>query len=161
MSRRGGRHRLVTRGLLVLGVVVALVVFARVEQASPLLLPMVLVVAAVVAITGVVLDTADFEVPSWEVPTEVRSGSSGQDAGLVGNVRLIENHLSARHADPLLPARLARLANDRLARLSLRRDDPAVRVRLGPTLNAVLDGHTRSLREADIEECIRRIEELT
>lgn len=160
MNRRR-RHRLVGRALAALAVVVVLVVFARVEHASPLLLPMVLVVATVVAIGGVLLDTADFEVPSWEVPLEVGSSSSGQDMGLVGNVRLIENHLSARHVDPLLPGRLARLAHDRLARLGLRRDDPAVRERLGPTLNAVLDGPPRSLRRAEIEECIRRIEELT
>jgi hypothetical protein len=152
---------MVTRGLVALGVVLLLVAFARVEHASPLLLPMALLVATVVAIGGMLLDTADFEVPQWEMPAETMSGSSGQDMGLVGNVRLIENHLSARHVDPLLPGRLARLANDRLARLGLRRDDPAVRGRLGPTLNAVLDGPARTLRQVEIEECIRRIEELT
>jgi len=151
----------VTRGLFALGVVLLLVVFARVEQASPLVLPMVLLVGTVVAVGGMLLDTADFEVPQWEVPAEVASTSAGQDSGLVGNVRLIENHLSARHVDPLLPGRLARLADDRLARLGLRRDDPAVRDRLGPTLNAVLAGPARSLRQVEIEECIRRIEELT
>jgi hypothetical protein len=145
----------------VLGVVLLLVVFARVEHASPLLLPMVLLVATVVAIGGMLLDTADFEVPQWEMPAEIASTSSGQDSGLVGNVRLIESHLSARHVDPLLPGRLARLTHDRLARLGLRRDDPAVRDRLGPTLNAVLDGPAHSLRPVEIEECIRRIEELT
>ncbi len=160
MSRRP-RHRFVGRGFLVLGVVALLVVFARIEQASPLLLPMVLLVGTVVAIGGLLLDTADFDEPSWEVPVEVGRGTSGQDMGLVGNVRLIENHLSARHVDPLLPGRLARLANDRLARLGLRRDDPAVQERLGPTLTAVLDGPARTLRQAEIEECIRRIEELT
>lgn len=161
MSPRRRRHRLVTRGLVALGVVLLLVAFARVEHTSPLLLPMVLLVATVVAIGGLLLDTADFEVPEWEMPAEMLSGTSGQDMGLVGNVRLIENHLSARHVDPLLPGRLARLAQDRLARLGLRRDDPAVRERLGPTLNAVLDGPARTLRQVEIEECIRRIEELT
>jgi hypothetical protein len=151
----------VTRGLVTLGVVLLLVAFARVEHASPLLLPMVLLVATVVAIGGMLLDTADFEVPQWEMPAEILSGSSGQDMGLVSNMRLIENHLSARHVDTLLPGRLARLARDRLARLGLQPDDPAVRKRLGPTLNAVLDGPARSLRQAEIEECIRRIEELT
>jgi hypothetical protein len=155
------RNRWVARGLLALVAVLVLVAFARVEHTSPLLLPMVLVVATVVAIGGLLLDTADFEVPSWEVPLELPSTSSGQDMGLVGNVRLIENHLSARHVDPLLPGRLARLADDRLGRLGLRRDDPGVRDRLGPTLNAVLDGPARTLRRTEIEECIRRIEELT
>jgi hypothetical protein len=155
------RHRFVGRAFVVVAVVALLVGFARVEHTSPLLLPMVLVVATVVAVGGLLLDTADFEVPSWEVPLELGSTSSGQDMGLVGNVRLIENHLSARHVDPLLPGRLARLADDRLGRLGLRRDDPGVRDRLGPTLNAVLDGPARTLRRTEIEECIRRIEELT
>jgi hypothetical protein len=75
-------------------------------------------------------------------------------------MRLLENHLSAREVDPLLQARLARMADDRLARIGLSRSDPDVARRLGPTLTSVLDGPPRPLKVAEIEECIRRIEEL-
>jgi hypothetical protein len=93
--------------------------------------------------------------------SEYAAASTGQDAGLAGNVRLIENHLSSREVDPLLPGRIARMTSDRLSRLGLSRGDPAVERRLGPTLTAVLDGPPRRLKRSEIEECIRRIEELT
>ena len=76
-------------------------------------------------------------------------------------MRLLENHLTARQADASLQSRLARLTDERLARLGLRRDDPEVVARLGPTLTGVLDGPPRILRPTEIDECLRRIEELS
>jgi hypothetical protein len=52
------------------------------------------------------------------------------------------------------------MTDDRLARMGLSRSDPEVGRRLGPTLTGVLDGPPRPLKVAEIEECIRRIEEL-
>jgi hypothetical protein len=147
--------------LLTLGVVLVLVGFARVEHTTPLLLPMVLLVGAVVAIGGMVVDAAGAAPARWDVEVDQAPGSGGQDQGLAGNARLLENHLSARQADPLLRGRLARMTDDRLARLGLRRGDPGVSARLGPTLTAVLDSPARLLSVAEIEECIRRIEELS
>jgi hypothetical protein len=155
------RHRWAARGLLTLAAVLGLVAFARIEHTTPLLLPMVLLVGAVVAIGGMVIDGAGADPPRWEVEVDHAGSSSGQDQGLAGNARLLENHLSARQPDPLLRGRLARLTDDRLARLGLRRDDPGVAVRLGPTLTAVLEGPPRILTVGEIEECIRRIEELS
>ena len=142
--------------------VVALIAgFTLVEQASPLLLPTTLLVCAVVAIAGMITDSGGADPPDWQVPAEFAGTLSGQDSGLAGNVRLLENHLSARQADPLLRDRLIRLTDDRLAGLGLRRGDPGVAQRLGPTLTGVLDGPPRALQPAEIEECIRRIEELS
>jgi hypothetical protein len=148
------------RGLLAVAIVLLLVGFARVEHTRPLLVPMVLLVCAVVAIGGLLMDSADFVSPDWDVASDVDAAGQGQDAGLAGNVRLIENHLSARTEDSLLAHRLTRMTDDRLRRLGLDREAPDVRRRLGPTLSAVLDGSVRSMQLADIEECIRRIEEL-
>jgi hypothetical protein len=159
VTSEGRRWR--NRVLIAAVVVLVLVVFARVEHTTPLLLPMVLLVCAVVAIGGLVLDAADFDSPDWEVTPDIDTFAHGQDPGLGGNVRTIENHLSARTEDAVLPSRLARMTDDRLRRLGLHRDDPGVRERLGPTLCAVLDGSARSLRLPQIEECIRRIEELS
>jgi hypothetical protein len=97
----------------------------------------------------------------WSPTSAYAATSAGQDAGLAANTRLIENHLTARDVDPLLRDRLARMTDDRLSRLGLSRTGPDVRGRLGPTLTAVLDGPPRHLQRAEIEECIRRIEELT
>jgi hypothetical protein len=155
------RRKWLARGGFVVLVVLVLVAVARIEHTTPLLLPMVLLVGAVVAIAGLVTDSGGADPADWTVVAPFPRVSSGQDGGLAANVRLIENHLSARHADPLLRGRLAHLADDRLARLGLRRGDPGVAERLGPTLCDVLDGPPRPLRPAEIEECIRRIEELS
>jgi hypothetical protein len=156
------RNRWTARALVATLVVLLLVAFARIEHTTPLLLPMVLLVCAVVAIAGMVSDSGGTEPPAWEMGTDYTSGvASGQDVGLAGNIRLLENHLSARQADPLLRGRLARMTDERLGRLGLRRGDPGVAARLGPTLTAVLDGPPRILRVEEIEECIRRIEELS
>jgi hypothetical protein len=141
--------------------VLFLVAFARVEHTTPLVLPMVLLVGAVVALGGLVLDAADFDSPGWNVAPDVDTFARAGDPGLASNVRLVENHLRARTDDPVLPGRLARLAEARLRDLGLDPDDPGVRERaLGPTLCAVLDGGAHHLRLAEIEECVRRIEEL-
>ena len=155
------RNRWVSRALLALAAILVLVVFARIEHTSPLLLPMVLLVCAVVAIVGMVVDSSGAAPAVWDVHTEYGGGTVGQDQGLAGNARLLENHLSARQPDRLLQGRLARMTDDRLARLGLRRGDPGVAERLGPTLTGVLDGPPRMLRVSEIEECVRRIEELS
>lgn len=155
------RNRWARRSVVVALAVGVLVVFARVEHTTPLLLPTVLLVGMVVAILGMVTDSQGIDPPRWRVGVgPVRTGA-GQDSGLATNVRLLENNLTARQADPQLKGRLARLADDRLAQVGLRRGDPGVAARLGPTLTAVLDGPPRTLRLDEVEECIRRIEELT
>jgi hypothetical protein len=154
-------RRWVHRALFAAAVVAVIAAFTLIEQATPLLLPTTLLVCAVVAIAGMVSDSGGADPPDWNVPAEFAGASYGQDGGLAGNVRLLENHLSARQEDPLLRGRLIRLTDDRLASLGLRRGDPGVAHRLGPTLTGVLDGPPRTLRPAEIDECIRRIEELS
>jgi hypothetical protein len=155
------RNRWLARCLFVAGVLLVLVGFARVEHTTPLLLPMTLLVGAVVAVAGMVIDSAGAAPPTWQSEAEYARLTAGQDQGLAGNARLLENHLSARQVDPFLRDRLARMTENRLARMGLRRGDPGVSARLGPTLSGVLDGPPRTLRPTEIEECIRRIEELS
>jgi hypothetical protein len=146
--------------LVALGVA-GLTVFALVEDTSPRVLPTVLLVAALVAIYGMLADTGGTAPANWSPAVESVSSSSGQDSGLAGNMRLLENHLSARQTDSLLKSRLERMTSDRLSRMGLARGDPAVPGLLGPTLSEVLAGPPRRLKPAEIEECIRRIEELS
>ncbi|MBO0847557.1 MAG: hypothetical protein J2P22_19325 [Nocardioides sp.] len=155
------RNRWVSRALLVVVAVLVLVAFARIEHTTPLLLPMVLLVGAVIAIAGLVVDSGGTPPALWRIDSEYGGTTAGQDSGLAGNARLLENHLSARRADPLLQRRLAGMTDDRLARMGMRRGDPGVDALLGPTLTAVLDGPPRTLQLEEIEECIRRIEELS
>jgi hypothetical protein len=160
-ARAKGRNRWVLRAIAFAGGVAGLTVFAAVEGTRPRVLPTVLFVSAVVAIFGLLADSSPGDPADWSPIVEHTGTTVGQDAGLAGNARLIENHLSAREVDSLLRARLGRMTEDRLSRLGLSRADPEVGARLGPTLTAVLDGPLRPLRPAEIEECIRRIEELT
>jgi hypothetical protein len=106
-------------------------------------------------------DAGGADPANWAPAVESVTSSTGQDSGLAANMRLLENHLSAREVDPWLRERLVRMTDDRLGRVGLRRGDPEVEARLGPTLTAVLDGPPRTLRTSDIDECIRRIEELS
>jgi hypothetical protein len=159
LARR--RSRWVVRGILVAVGVAGLTVFAAVEDTRPRVVPTVLLVAAVVAIYGMLADTGGADPADWSPALEYPTTPAGQDSGLAGNMRLLENHLSARQVDPLLQGRLARMTDDRLSRMGLLRGDPDVERRLGPTLAAVLAGPPRPLRRSEIEECIRRIEELS
>jgi hypothetical protein len=74
---------------------------------------------------------------------------------------MLENHLTSRLVEPVLQRRLQLLVDGRLSELGLRRGDPGVEERLGPTLCGVLDGPPRQLNRGTLEECIRRIEELS
>jgi len=141
--------------------IIGVTVFATVEDTHPRILPTVLLVGAMVAIYGMLSDTGGAAPPDWTPTVEYVAGWSGQDSGLAGNMRLLENHLSSREVDPLLRGRLERMTQDRLSRLGLSRGDPDVERRLGPTLTTILDGPPRPLRRSEIEECIRRIEELS
>jgi hypothetical protein len=153
-------RRWVYRGILVATGIVGLTVFALVEDTHPRPLPTALLACAVVAIFGMLQDSSGADPADWSPMIEFAVTASGQDPGLAGNVRLLENHLTAREIDPLLRDRLARMTDDRLSRLGLSRGDPDVQRQLGPTLTGVLDDPPRPLSRAEIEECIRRIEEL-
>jgi hypothetical protein len=155
------RRRWVPRVVVVALAVGILAVFARIENTTPLFLPMVLLVGAVVAIAGMVNDSGGADPPDWNVTAYAARSSAGQDAGLAANMRLLENHLTSRQADAGLQSRLARLTDERLARQGLDRHDPEVASRLGPTLTGVLNGPPRILKPAEIDECLRRIEELS
>jgi hypothetical protein len=148
------------RALLVVLGIAGLTAFALIEDTTPRVVPTLLLVAAVVAIYGLLADTGGTDPANWAPAVESAVSSSGQDSGLAGNLRLLENHLSSREVDPLLQGRLARMTDDRLSRMGLSRGDPGVEERLGPTLSAVLADPPRTLRPAEIEECVRRIEEL-
>jgi hypothetical protein len=158
--RGGRRNRWLVRALLVVLGLAVLTAFALIEDTSPRVLPTLLLVGAMVAIYALLADTGGTDPANWAPAVESAVSPSGQDSGLAANLRLLENHLSSRQIDSLLQGRLAKLTDDRLSRMGLSRGDPAVQRRLGPTLSAVLAGPPRLLRPAEIEECIRRIEEL-
>lgn len=142
--------------------VVAVVwVISHIEHTRPNPVRLVLFVAVGIAVLGLLLDTAVVAVPDWEVVTAFPVVPAGQDAAVSRYVRMLENHLTTRGVDPVLKLRLTRLTDDRLGELGLSRGDPAVGDRLGPLLVDVVEGPTRQLSRREVDECLRRIEELS
>ncbi len=157
MSPRRWIGRAVLAGILVLAAVGG----GLFEHTTPDLPRLVLLVGAVVAVLGLVLDFATVPEPDWDVVSARPVVPAGQDAGLSRNVRMLENHLTSRTVEPELRRRLTLLTDTRLAELGLTRLDPGVDQRLGPTLCDVIDSPARQLSRDTLEECLRRIEELT
>jgi hypothetical protein len=154
-------RRWIGRAVVATLLVLAVVAGARYEHTTPDLPRLVLLVFMGIAVVGLVLDFSSVPEPDWEVVTARPVVPAGQDPGLSRNVRMLENHLTARTVEPVLKRRLTLLVDQQLAELGLRRGDPGVDERLGPTLCDVIDSPPRQLSRTTVEECIRRIEELS
>ena len=90
-----------------------------------------------------------------------RAAAPGSDAHLATYVRLLESHLTAAHADSGLRDHLAGLCDERLARRhGLTRADPAAADLLGRAMLEDLAGPPRRLRRGEIDDYVRRIEQL-
>jgi hypothetical protein len=155
------RRRWVGRAGLVAFVVAVVWVIARIEHTRPDALRLILFVAVGIAVLGLLIDTAVIAAPDWEVSTAFPVVPAGQDPAVSRYVRMLENHLTTRGLDPVVQMRLTRLTDDRLGQLGMARGDPGVRERLGPLLTDVIEGRTRQLSRTELDECIRRIEELS
>jgi hypothetical protein len=124
--------------------------------------PLLLLVAVATAVLALVNLNLTSEVPDWEVHASYPVTPPGQDARLAMFARVVGGHIDARHADdPGLRDRLASLAADRLRqRHGLGLSDPAAADLLGAEATGILTGPPRALRRPEIENCVRRIEEL-
>jgi hypothetical protein len=154
-------RRWVGRAVLAGALVLAAIGGGLFEHTTPDLVRLVLLVGAVVAVLGLVLDFSTVDEPDWDVVSARPVMPEGQDAGLSRNVRLLENHLTSRTVEPTLQRRLRQLTDTRLSELGLKRGDPGVDERLGSTLCDVIDSPARLLSRDTLEECLRRIEELS
>ena len=154
-------RRWIGRGIVATLVVLTVIGGTLYEHTTPDLPRLVLLVFMGIAVVGLVLDFSSVPEPDWEVVTARPVVPAGQDPGLSRNVRLLENHLTSRTVEPALQRRLGLLVETRLAEMGLRRGDPDVEARLGPTLCDVIDSPPRQLSRTTLEECIRRIEELS
>lgn len=157
MSRRGFWWRLGGATILT---VVLYVVFSLMEF-EPHALPLTLVVVVAVVGGGLFVDGLGVDGQSWAVDVERWTTQPGRDRRFAQDLRIIAGHLTARTPEPALRDRLAELATRRLEqRHRLGRDDPRAAGLLGPDLTTVLNGPPRRLTRAEIDRCVRRIEEL-
>lgn len=140
--------------------VVLSIVFVRVEF-EPDIVRLGLLVALVVALVGLVLDSLPEVAPLWHVHVVRATTPPGQDRRTSLNLRILEGHLTGRTPGTALRDRLGVLADQVLrVRHDLGRDDPGAAELLGPELDRVLTEPPRRLSRAEIERCVRRIEEL-
>ena len=124
-------------------------------------LRLVLVVAVVVAALGLVVDAAQVESVRWPLATERGDEQGSPDPRTASYLRILESHLTAREPGTALRDRLGELADQALElRHDLSRADPTVSALLGPELLRVLTEPPRRLDLAEIDRCVRRIEEL-
>jgi hypothetical protein len=124
-------------------------------------LRLALLVALAAAVTGLLTDSLAEGGSTWAGEPMGSGGATATDPHLASYVRVLESHLTARGADTALRDRLSALCDERLRRRhALSRDDPAAEALLGPELTGVLAGPPRRLRKEQIDDYLRRIEEL-
>ena len=122
---------------------------------------LLLLVGVVTAVLALVNVAVIGDGPDWSVDTIASVSPPGQDTRLGMYTRVISGHLDARQLDPSLRDRFADLADRRLRQqhgVGLR--DPGAAALLGSEVTGVLTGPVRRLTRAEIETCVRRIEEL-
>lgn len=120
----------------------------------------VLLVAVGVLGLGVLLDGTVGEPAQWGEQRPRPSRSRGRDATTASYLRVVEDHLTARDPSAALRDRMARLADQALARRGLDRHAPEARDLLGPDLAAALGGPVQRMTRTRIERCVERIEQL-
>jgi hypothetical protein len=153
--------RWVRRAAAAAALVLALDIVLTLFEFAPDHLRLALLVALAVAVTGLLLDSLGEGGPVWRVDSVGTRGPTGTDPHLASYLRILESHLTARHADTALRDRLAALCDERLARRhALTRDDPAAEALLGPRLLHDLAGPPRRWRREEIDGYLRRIEQL-
>ena len=124
---------------------------------------MVLLVGAVVAIAGLVNDSGGADPPGVGASRRTsRAPRPGQDSGLAANVRLLENHLTLASGR----RRCCRAGWRGSPTTGSRGSGSAAVIRRsrsgsGPPSPVSSTARRGILRPTEIEECIRRIEELS
>jgi peptidoglycan/LPS O-acetylase OafA/YrhL len=84
--RRGRRQRWVVRGVMTAIGVAGLTVFALVEDTSPRVVPTVLLVAALVAIYGLLADTGGADAANWSPAVDSVSSAATCDCSRTTSV---------------------------------------------------------------------------
>jgi len=154
---RTWRRRVIAAAVLFVGIDVLLILL----DFDPDHLRLGLLVALGVTVSGLVLDSMGDSGPPWTAEGGRDLVPAGADERLAGYVRLLESHLTADAAGTGLRDRLAALCDERLERRhGLTRSDPEARELLGVDLAQDLSGPPRRLSRAEIDDYVRRIEDL-
>lgn len=156
MKRRGVR-----RPVIVVAIAVVLYVLLTILEFDPDPLRFTLLVLMCGAAIALFVDAFDSGDETWAVVRASWGAQPGQDRGFTSTLHAIEHHLTVDKPDGDLRDRMARVAALRLEqRHGLVLGDPRADELLGPELVGVLSGPPRRLSPAEIDRCVRRMEEL-
>lgn len=121
----------------------------------------VLVSAAVVVLTGLLIDVSPPLAPEWRLEESHLASHHRRDPRTAANLRILEHHLSMPRADAALRDRLAELTEQVLLVRHGEHPETARAYRLmGPELTRVVNDPPHRLQLDEIERCVRRIEEM-
>jgi hypothetical protein len=128
-------------------------------EPDPVRLPLLVLVC--LAASALFVDAFGGGEQGWDVVPVMWAPQPGLDHGFASYLRVLEGHLTVDVPDAVLQDRLAGLARMRLEqRHGMAFTDPRADELLGTELTAVLTGPPRRLSRAEIDRCVRRIEEL-
>jgi hypothetical protein len=128
---------------------------------SPDPVAVILVTAAVVVLTGLMVDAAAVPTPTWVLGEFHSSEIHRRDPRTAANLRILEHHLAVTRPDSALRDRLAELAEQVLMVRHGERPETARAYQLmGPELTRIVNDPPRKMDREEIERCVRRIEEL-
>jgi hypothetical protein len=120
-----------------------------------------LVVALVVALSGLLVDSVVDQPPEWHPEHPSREDWRGHDPRTGFYVRMLESHLTARTPDPVVRDRLTQLADQTLrTRHGIAPGSPEATGRLGPELIRLAGEQPRLLSRAELDHLLGRIERL-
>lgn len=138
-----------------------LYVVLRLLDFDPDPLRLTLLVLVCLAASALFMDAFGGDEQGWDVAAVKWAPQPGLDHGFASYLRVLEGHLTVDVPDGVLRDRLAGLARLRLnERHGVTFTDPRADELLGPELTDVLTGPPRRLSRAEIDRCVRRIEEL-
>jgi len=121
----------------------------------------VLVSATVVVLIGLLLDVAPPPAPDWRLEESHLAAQHRRDPRTAANLRILQHHLSMPRADAALRDRLAELTEQVLrVRHGEHPETARAYLLMGPELTRVVNDPPHKLDRAEIERCVRRIEEL-
>ncbi len=121
----------------------------------------VLVSAAVVVLTGLLLDAAPPPAPEWHIEEPHLGGHHRRDPRTAANLRILEHHVAMPRTDAALRDRLAELTEQVLLVRHGEHPETARAYQLmGPELTRLVNDPPRKLDRDEIERCVHRIETL-
>ena len=123
--------------------------------------PLVLLIALGVSLTGLLVDSLPIPKPAFEIKEAVDHRYTGLDTKTAVNLRVLEVHVASSPPTGVLRDRLRHLAEIVIrARYDETLDSAAGREALGPELHMLLNSAPRRISPDEVDRLLSRLEKL-